>query len=161
MVNIRRLGAAAAAVAGVALVAAQVASAAPAAKVGTSYWTGGSERVTANGLIIKSMNVPPGKYHITATVLIENNVPQEAPGGYLSRVMCDVFAYGNSFTALTSVDAGGFASLAIEGVVDASRSTTNVFIDVECRTSDPAATPLPYADATIVADVMSGIVDLR
>jgi hypothetical protein len=164
MVNVRRLGAASAAVAAVAalaLVAAQVVSAAPAAKVGTSYWTIGSQQVTANPLVIKSMNVPAGKYHVTATVYFENNIPQQAAGTYIQRMSCDLFAYGQSFTSLTSVDAGGFASMSMEASIDATRSTTDVYIDVSCRTDDPTATPLPYANATIVADVMAGVVDLR
>jgi hypothetical protein len=161
MVNVRRLGTGAAAVAALALLATQLVSAAPAAKVGTSYWTTGSERVTANGLIIKSMNVPAAKYHVTATVLLENNIPGEAPGGYVNRIYCTLFAYGSDLSfAETSLEGGGYATVALDGVIDASRATPDAFIDVECRTFD-ATSPMPSAGVTIVADVMSGIVDLR
>ena len=161
MVNVRRLGTAAAVVAAVALVGAQVASAAPAAKVGTSYWTGNGADVTANGLIITSMRVPAGKYHVSATVVLENNDPSTGPGAYISRVSCQLFAYGVESFAETSLGAGGFATVALQVAVDATRANPDAFMDVECWTDDPTASPLPHAAATIVADAMAGIVDLR
>jgi hypothetical protein len=165
MVKVRRLTTGAAALAvvvAVVLLAAQVASAAPAAKVGTSYWKNGSADVTAlwSGPIV-TMEVPAGKYHLTSSVTIDNNVPGQGAGAYVNRLDCSLTAYGVTVDyKQTSVPGGGYASLTLDGVVDGSRSTTGVTVYVDCRGYDTTA-PLPLAEVNLVGDAMAAIVDLR
>lgn len=168
MLHVRRLARTAGVLlAGLAL-GTQVVSAAPAAKTGTSYYTNGGVRVPSLGIIAAQMTIPPGKYHVTATVEIENRGPGGLPediwtGAAVNKFWCSMTAYGNTIGyAVTSLMEGGFASLTLDGVIDASNAPTasGTFIDVECR-AEGDVDPLPYAGTQIVADSMTGIVDLR
>ncbi|HUQ43794.1 MAG TPA: hypothetical protein VM451_05190 [Candidatus Limnocylindria bacterium] len=171
MGKVRRLVSAAAVVAAIALIAVQVAAAAPAAaKAGTSYFTTKNADVASSWTNVATMKVPPGKYHITASLLIENfhygadpGSADDISGTAINRIDCSLTAYGETTGyALTSLSAGGFASVSLDGVVDASRATaaSGVEIYVNCRTNDASAVS-PSIGATVVADAVTAIVDLR
>lgn len=156
----RSLGVNIALVAITALLMAQVVTAAPASKVGTAYWSTGGTEIGNLGAVVDTMDVPPGKYHVIATIGLDNRVPQQQTGAYVNEVYCALFAAGVNTALQATLGAGEFESMTLEIVVDATRATPTAFIDVECKAVG-AVTPLPYASVTIVANSISGIVDLR
>ena len=171
MGRVRRFVSAAAVVAVIALIAVQVAAAAPAAaKAGTSYFTTEGADVGSDWTTVAFMKVPPGRYHITASLLIENfhygpdpGSADDISGPAINRIDCSMNAWGETTGyALTSLSAGGYASVSLDGVVNASSATTasGVEIQVSCKTNDASAVA-PTIGATVVADGVTAIVDLR
>jgi hypothetical protein len=142
------------------LLAAQVTSAAPAAKIGMIYSAGGSAtlQVSPTYARLAEMNVmPPGKYRVTALIRFENNTPnKDNAGPEVLDVYCSLFAYGNNDAAKVTLPAGGWTSLTLELLVDATRAVSSVYTDVECVL--PLGTPAPYATAfaRIYAEVVPG-----
>ena len=158
MSNVRRIGIGGALVASGMLIAAQLVSAAPAAKVGTAYVHDGGAEVPPLGSITSQMWVPPGKYHVTATIGLDNNIPGQGPGAFVNKVTCYLFMDGTNTGFYQSLPAGGYATMALELVVDARTSPLS-FIDVECR-AEGAVAPLPYAGVRIVAELIAGFVQI-
>jgi hypothetical protein len=161
----------AAGLAAITIVAVQIAVAAPAsAKAGTSYYTTEGAEVGRFFTSVAEMQVPPGRYHITATMLVENFHYGPEPGDEddivgpaIRRLYCQVNAHGITVGgAEANLSAGGFASLTIDGVVDGSRAdaANGVWIYLDCQTEDANAVP-PWVGANLVADAVSAIVDLR
>ena len=160
MVTARRLVAALGGVAAIVLIAAQVTTAAPAAKVGTSYFTNGAVYVPTTAVVIASMTIPSGKYHVTATVLLDNNVPGSGAGGYVNGVYCSLFGAGITIQATKqSLGAGEFENLTLDGVTDGSR-LQDVYIELACS-APGAVSPLPLIGGNVTADTIATMIDLR
>lgn len=160
MRNARRLVTATGGIAAIVLIAAQVTTAAPAVKVGTSYYTNGGREVPNLGVVVASMTIPAGKYHVTATVLLDNNVPGAGAGAYVNEVYCSLFGAGITIQATNqSLGAGEFENLTLDGVTDGSR-LQDVYIELACSALG-AVSPLPHISANITADTIASMVDLR
>ena len=167
-----RLAAVAAALAIVTILAVQVAVAAPTSvtKAGTSYYTTEGADVGRFFTNVATMQVPPGRYHITASILVENfhygpvaGDADDIVGPAIRKLYCQMNADGITVGAAeANLDAGGFESLVIDGVIDASRASAavGVWIYLDCQTEDPNAVP-PWVGANLVADTVAAVVDLR
>jgi hypothetical protein len=171
MRKVGRLVAAAAGLAAIAIVAVQIVVAAPSsAKPGTSYYTTEGADVGRFFTNVATMQVPPGRFHITASILVENfhygpdaGDEDDIVGPAIRRLYCQMNADGITVGgAEANIDAGGFESMVIDGVVDASRASAavGVWIYLDCQTEDLNAIP-PWVGANLVADTVSAIVDLR
>jgi hypothetical protein len=123
--------------------------------------TDGSAQLSGFGTVIADMTVAAARYHVTATVLVHDGGPVASPelsGGRITTIQCDLKSGSTVLTsARTSIDLGGYASVALDDVLDASAAgAPGVDISVSCSGSGPDS----IGSATIVADSMVSIVIL-
>jgi hypothetical protein len=144
------------ALAAVAVIAVQMVSAAPTPKSGTSYAATGTGTPYVNPVTIASVTVPAGRYHVTGTVSVHSGaIPSAAADPQFTHLACDLKSGTATLgTAESSMELGGYSSLALDGVIDASSAgAAGVAIYVSCRDDLPSS-----ASATVVADSVVSIV---
>jgi hypothetical protein len=127
--------------------------AAPMPKVGFLYHTSGGAGVGSGSYSrIADMDVPAGKYHVTARGLISNQT-----GASVDYVSCNAYAGNNAF-----VDAGTdsapllYGAFSIDGTADLPSGGT---IWVECI-SPVLTAPFPSVGVSLSAESVAGIVAL-